>query len=247
MKTAIVTGASSGIGRALAVRLAEEGFRLAVMARRTALLLELQKTLAVPVTVAASDLSNPAQALKDFQSLWDSLGDVDLVILNAGVSLPCRDFSWENDRAMINVNAAAFTALAQETVTRFLRQGQGHLAGISSIAGTRGSGKAPVYGATKAFVSNYLQGLRQQVRALCPAICITDVRPGFVDTVMIQSTPRKFWVASPEKAAAQILEAIRRRRRAVYVTRRWQVVAILFFLVPEAFLEWIYARFLKPA
>jgi len=245
VKTAIITGASSGIGKALAEALAKRGYRLGLMARRHELLTQIKHTSSTAVLIQPSDFVNSEKALEDFKQLWDALGRVDYIFLNAGVSLPSAEFLWENDRDMLQVNAATFTALAGESIRRFLNQKAGHLIGVSSIAGTRGNGKAPVYGATKAYVSNYLQGLRQQVKAITASIYITDIRPGFVDTAMIRSARAKFWVSSPHKAALQILEAVRRKKRAVYVSRRWNAVALLYFLLPEFLVEKIYARYLK--
>jgi len=244
MKTAIITGASSGIGKAIAENLARKGFRLGLMARRGDLLNQIQKDSSSEVVIQPSDFSNPEKALDDFKILWNALGRVDWVFLNAGVSLSGTPFSWSHDRDMLNVNLASFTALTDECLSRFLEQKEGHLIGVSSIAGTRGSGKAPVYGATKAYLSNYLQGVRQRVKVMNPLIHVTDIRPGFVDTAMIRSSALKFWVSSPEKAAHQILEAVRKKKRMVYVSRRWQLAAMLYSLLPEFFMERIYARYL---
>jgi short-subunit dehydrogenase len=103
-------------------------------------------------------------------------------------------------------------------------RGAGHLVGISSIAALRRNREAPAYGASKAFISNYLDGLRHKYSKLGVPICVTDVLPGFVDTAMAKGDG-KFWVASSEKAAHQIWQAIRKRRKRVYVTRRWRMVA----------------------
>jgi short-subunit dehydrogenase len=114
-------------------------------------------------------------------------------------------------------------------------RGSGHLVGISSVAAVRGIGGAPAYAASKAFVSNYLQGVRYHLKKLKLPIVVTDVQPGFVDTRMAGG---RFWMASSETAARQIAAAIRKRRQHVYVTRRWRLVAWLMKVVPDA----LYAR-----
>lgn len=245
MANAILTGASSGIGHALAHELAACGYSLGLMARRTENLQSLRQSLSVPVTIQTSDFLNPDAALKDFRQLLITMGPVDLVILNAGVQHSNDGLLWENDRAMIDVNVRAFVAMADETARHFLKQGRGHLVGISSIAGTRGSGKAPVYGATKAFAAHFLQGLRQRLAAECPAITVTDIRPGFVDTALVANAPKKFWVASPQKAARQIVTAIRKKKKYAYISRSWILVAALYALAPETFLSWAYAKFIR--
>jgi len=85
-------------------------------------------------------------------------------------------------------------------------------------------------------VSNYLQGLRYKVAGLGLPITVTDIQPGFVDTAMAQG-PSLFWVASPEKAAAQIYEAIRRKRRQATITKRWRLFAWVLKLAPDRFFE----------
>jgi len=125
-------------------------------------------------------------------------------------------------KGMVNVAAAHL-----ET------RGSGHLVGISSIAALRGIGGAPAYAASKAFVSNYLQGVGYRFTKLKLPVLVTDVQPGFVDTPMARGD-RLFWVASPQKAAHQIVAAIRARKRHVYITRRWRLIAWLMQIIPDA-------------
>lgn len=240
-----MTGASSGIGHALALELSRRGWQVGLIARRGDKLVELQTRLEGRPQIQISDFSTPGQALLDFQVLWDKLERVDLVILNAGTSLSGEAYDWRPDELTLAVNAASFTALANETAKRFIRQRAGYLAGISSIAGLRGSGRAPVYGATKAYISNYLEGLRQKVRSECRSVYITDIRPGFVDTALVQNVRQKFWAASPEKAAKQILRAIFLKKRRAYVTRRWTVLAWLYRICPAPILEFFYGKLFK--
>ena len=118
-----------------------------------------------------------------------------------------------------------------EKTNFFQYQKHGHLVGISSIAGLRGSGQTPSYNATKAFQINYLEGLRQKSNKL-KNIVITDIRPGFVKTRMAKGDGQ-FWVAPPKKAAEQILNAIKKKRKIVYVTKRWSLIAIVLRLLPK--------------
>jgi short-subunit dehydrogenase len=98
----------------------------------------------------------------------------------------------------------------------------------------RGNRQATSYAASKAYISNYLEGLNQRfVHAGLPIIA-TDIQPGFVDTAMSRQLPRRFWVATPERAAEQILDAAEKRRRQAYITRRWALVAWLFKKMPRS-------------
>ncbi len=122
--------------------------------------------------------------------------------------------------------------MANVAVHHFLQQRAGHLVGISSIAALRGTGGAPSYNASKAFVSNYLEGLQQKCAKLKLPITITDVKPGFVNTAMAQGEGL-FWVAPPEKAAEQIYQAIKARKTHAYVTKRWRSIGVLLRLMPR--------------
>jgi short-subunit dehydrogenase len=112
------------------------------------------------------------------------------------------------------------------------RQKHGHIVGISSVASFRGAGRIPAYGASKAFMSNYLEALHCRMTALSPSFAVTNVLPGFVETPMTQNTKNKFWVATAEKAASQIVDAIEAKRRIVYITRRWRLIAWVMKALP---------------
>jgi short-subunit dehydrogenase len=233
MKSAIIVGASSGIGRALAVTLSLEGYRLGVVARRTDLLAQLQAELTGPCVIRTVDVSRPELAMPLLQELIEELRDVELFILSAGTGFDNTALDWEPERETIAVNVLGFAGMVNVAVAHLEARGSGHLVGISSLAALRGNRVAPAYNASKAFVSNYLQGVRYRFRKLKLPVVVTDVQPGFVDTRMAGGD-RPFWVASPQTAARQIIAAIRGRRRHVYVTRRWRLVAWLLRIVPDA-------------
>ena len=130
------------------------------------------------------------------------------------------------------MNVTVFAATANVAVRHLVAWGGGSLVGISSIAALRGHGEAPSYKASKAFMSNYMTGLRHKFARQNLPIAVTDVQPGFVDTAMLKADD-PFWVASPEKAARQIYTAMVRRRKHVYVSRRWRLIAWLIKLLPD--------------
>jgi short-subunit dehydrogenase len=235
MKSAVVIGASSGIGRALAAALSHAGYRVGIVARRTDLLTSLRAELAGPCLIKTADVSQPDLAMRLVRELIDELGGVDLFIISAGAGFDNADLKWEPERETLAVNVVGFAAMVNVAVAHFEARRSGHLVGISSVAAVRGVGAAPAYAASKAFVSNYLQGVRYRVMKLKLPIVVTDVQPGFVDTRMAGG---EFWMTSPQTAARQIVAAIRKRRPHVYVTRRWRLVAWLMKAVPDA----LYAR-----
>jgi short-subunit dehydrogenase len=236
MKSAIIVGASSGIGRSLAVALSQEGYRVGVVARRTDLLTRLQKALTGPCVIRTADVSQPDLAMPLLAELIDELGDVELFVVSAGTGFENAALAWEPERDTIALNVLGFAGMVHIAVRHLEARGSGHLVGISSLAALRGNGVAPAYAASKAFVSNYLQGVRYRFRKLKLPIDVTDVQPGFIDTRMAGGN--RFWLASADTAARQILAAIRARKRRVYVTRRWRLIAWLVRIVPDA----VYAR-----
>jgi short-subunit dehydrogenase len=237
MKKAILIGASSGIGRALAKVLVREGYVVGLAARRVPLLLELQQELGYRALVKFMDVADVPRAMADLNNWLEELGNVDLVVLNAGMGHTNPELRWDWEDETIRVNVHGIAALANVAMRHFIQRRTGHLVGISSVAGVRANSRAPAYCASKAFLSSYLDSLRYRAWRLGLPIAVTDVRPGFVDTAMGQS-PQRFWVASPELAAEQIYTAIRRRKRRAYITRRWILVAWLMRLLPD----WLYRR-----
>jgi len=231
LKTAVIIGASSGIGRALAVTLSTDGYRVGIVARRTELLAQLSAELPGPSVIRTVDVSQPEQAIPLVRELIEELRDVELFIVNAGVGFENRPLAWEPERDTIAVNVLGFAAMVNVAVAHLEARGSGHLVGISSIAALRGNRGAPAYNASKAFVSNYLEGVRYRFNKLKLPVVVTDVQPGYVDTPMAKGN--LFWVASPQKAAGQIVDAIRARRHHVYVTRRWRLIAWLMKALPD--------------
>jgi len=232
MKKAIVVGATSGIGKELAKILAGRGYMVGLAARRGEHLLTIQKQLPSKAYVRIMDIRNVSDAEQGLTDLIAEMGGVDLVIISAGIGHlnPELDLAKELDTVATNVQG--FTVVANVVFRHFLSRGRGHLVGISSISAIRGSGDAPAYSASKAFISNYLQGLAQKAAKSCPAIVVTDIQPGFVDTEMAKGEGL-FWVAPAAKAAEQIYTAIERKRSHAYVTKRWRLVGWLLKGVPD--------------
>lgn len=230
-KKAIVIGASSGIGEALAVELAREGYDVGITARRVELLRSLQQRIPSRSVVRQMDVTRTFEAMRILEGLIAELGGLDLIVINAGIN-PCNTrLDWPVELDTISVNVCGFAAMANAAMRYFLRENKGHLVGISSIAALKGSASRPAYSASKAFVSNYLQGLR--FRAGGTGVYVTDIRPGFVDTIMIKEVRCRFWAASPAGAARQIAQAIKKRKKAVYITRRWVIISWIVRLLPD--------------
>lgn len=228
--SAIVIGASSGIVEALAREFADNSYEVGLAARRRERLERIGDQLPTQACVARMDVTGTADAREGFHELVDAMDAVDVVVLCAGVGDPNPELEWETERQAVEVNVRGFVALATAAVDRFEQQGHGHLVGISSVAAHMSVGDVPAYPASKAFVSNYCDGLRYRARSRDADVHVTTIEPGFVDTDLAGGT---FWICSPETAASQIHRAIRKRKARAFVTRRWRLVAGLSELLPD--------------
>lgn len=236
-KKAIIIGASSGMGLELVKILSAEGYELGITARRKELLEELKNSLPGKVIVQQMDVAETQAARAQLQQLIAELGGVDLVVISAAVGFTNHELNWDKEQQTIDVNVSGFVAMAQVAMQYFLQQRRGHLVGISSIAALMGNRSAPSYNASKAFVSNFLAGLHQKMIHDKLPIVILDVKPGFVDTRMAKAY-KIFWMASPQKAAQQIFQAIQQKKRHVYITKRWRLIGWIMKVLPR----WIWER-----
>jgi short-subunit dehydrogenase len=237
--TAVIIGASSGIGEALAQELNRAGWQLGLLARRLDRLEALRQTLSPGTVVQALDVTQP-NAASILERVFEELGGVDLVVMSAGTGHLNPEMLWPLDLDTVTVNVLAFMAMAQVAMRHFLTRGHGHLVGISSVAALRGHRAAAAYSASKAFQSLYLDGLRELARHSGHPVAVTEVQPGFVDTAMMKTdrplspVMRRLLVASAATAARQILTAIRKRKKHAYVPRRYAVLAFVLKLLPRS-------------
>lgn len=232
-RKAIIIGASSGIGRELAKILAARGYRLGLAARREDLLTQLQEELPVGASIRTVDIRDARHVRETLEGLIQEVGGLDLAVISAGTGHLNPALELEKELDTIATNVHGFTVAANALFRHFYSQGHGHLVGISSIAAIRGGAAAPAYHASKAFVSNYLEGLTVRAAKSGLPILVTEVQPGFVDTAMAMGEGM-FWVATAPKAAAQICAAIEKRRPHAFITRRWRLIAWLLRLLPAA-------------
>ena len=241
-KKAVIIGSSTGIGRALAKKLSAEGYVVGLAGRSLEKLSALQRELPGESFVRVVDLLDSRHAMHELGNLIMEMRETDLLIINAGVLHHNHDLRWDGEEETIRVNALGFAAMANVAVRYFLQRNKGCLVGISSVAGHRGSGRSPAYSASKAFMINYLEGLRQKLSAT--PVKVIDVRPGFVDTDMLRGRKGLFGVVSPEKAADDIFRAIQKGKSIVYVPSWWATVMWFFKRLPESLYHWGYRRYI---
>ncbi len=231
-KKAIIIGATSGIGRELATVLSQNNYTVGIAGRRTQLLDEISEELPGDSFTKYIDVGTPDISMGQLKELITEMGDIDLIVISSGTGFINNDLKWAEEKETIDVNVSGFTAMANVAMHHFLLNASGHLVGISSIAAIRGDSNAPAYNASKAFITNYMEGLRKKVSKLGKPIVITDIQPGFVDTAMAKGDGL-FWVASAQKAAQQIYKAIVKKRKHAYVTKRWKLIGWIMKALPE--------------
>ena len=238
--SAIVVGASSGIGAALVERLAGEGWRVAALARRGEELAALASR-AGPAAAAAGgalvvhehDVHDTAGVPALFESLVRQLDGLDLLVYAAGImpAVARGEYDTGKDLQILAVNFGGLVAWGNAAAALFHTQRSGAIVGISSISANRGRKGNPLYGASKAALDNYLESLRNRLAEVGVHVC--TIKPGYVATRMTAGMDKLFWVVSADDAAAAILEAVRSRANERYVLRRWWMVGTVIRFIPS--------------
>jgi decaprenylphospho-beta-D-erythro-pentofuranosid-2-ulose 2-reductase len=239
-KTAIVVGASSGIGEAIARRLASEGCRVALVARRESEL----RTICDAIGEATQD-GRAVYRIHDVREgenaplVWDSvereLGPVDLLVLAAGIMprVGETEYTFAKDRAIVEANLVGALAWLDVAALRMEAARRGTIVGISSVAGDRGRRGNPAYAASKAGLNSVLESLRNRLSRHGVTVC--TVKPGFVATPMTAGLdlPARMTI-SAETAARLTLEAARKKRGVVaYVPAKWRLVMFVIRHIPS--------------
>lgn len=231
MKRAIIIGATSGIGKSLCGELVRKGYMVGITGRRSDLLQSIRDKDPERILAMVMDVRELSTLKLQCKAMVHELGGMDLMVISAGIGLFNKQLDHSKEEETIRTNISGFTCVADWAMRYFKEQGHGHLAAITSVAGIRGNGTAPAYNASKAFQINYLEGLRINAEKSKLSIQVTDVRPGFVDTDMAKGEGM-FWVTRVDRAAKQMSDAIQKKRKVVYVSKRWRLVAFLLSLIP---------------
>lgn len=243
IERAIIIGATSGIGRAVAVALVERGVRVGVAGRRTERLEELQQRYGVDrVAIAAMDVTSPT-AVEAFDRLVQEVGAPDMVLYASGIGKQNPDLDADMEIAMVRTNCEGMVRIVDHVVNYVKRNNdyyakrKPHLAVISSVAGTMGMGQAPAYSATKSMQSAYMVAMAQHMRMQHIPLSVSDIRPGFVATEILNPEKHYPMMMSAEKAARHILRGIYRRRRIIIFDWRYRLLVAFWRSIPRCIWE----------
>ncbi len=225
----MITGASSGIGRGLALELARRGASLGLIARRADALTELvgeidavgSKGLAIPADVRDSD--SLGEAVKRISA---ELGPIDVMIANAGVgpTKHAADLRGEEVAEVININVIGAANSATAVVPQMIERGQGQLVVISSLAAYRGLPKSAAYCASKAAVSAFFESFRLDLEPR--GIDVTIIHPGFIKTALTSGRHAQLpFLLELDDAVKRIVGAIEKRKKTFSFP--WQLATIV--------------------
>jgi short-subunit dehydrogenase len=240
----IITGASSGIGRALALEYAGRGATLGLIARRADMLAQLAASLPVrsyTYAVDVTDARSLAEAAEDFTT---RAGCPDIVIANAGVSAGTLTGDAEDNAVfaeVIAINVIGMMLTFQPFVEAMRQQRGGILVGIASIAGFRGLPGAAAYSASKAAAISYLESLRVELRS--SGISVVTICPGYIDTSMTSRNPYRMpFLMDAAVAASKMAAAITARKRFYVLPWQMALVGWVLRLLPRPLYDLLFAH-----
>ena len=233
----LIIGSASAIARATARLYAERHCNLFLVARDSARLEEQLQDLstrgAASVASHCLDLLEHDKHGAAIQAAVEHLGSIDIALICHG-KLPDQDLA-EGDFAAamqaLDVNGLSVVSLLTCLAQTMKDQGNGTLAVVTSVAGDRGRQPNFVYGAAKAMVSTYLQGLRGKL--LPHGVHVVDIRPGLVDSPMTAKFEKGALWSTPELVANKIVRAIDAKRHTVYVPSYWRIIMAIVCSIPD--------------
>jgi len=239
IKKIIIIGATSGIGRKMAELYAAAGNIVGITGRRKELLDEIENMFPGKIKTECFDVTGN-ENIERLKRLIQKTGGVDILVYSSGVGEPSKKLEWRIDKPVVDTHVNGFIEISNWSFNFFIEQGEGHLAVISSIAANRGNSWAPAYAAAKAFQTTYYEGLSIKAERIKKKITVTAIEPGFVNTAMAHGGDKMFWIVPVEKAAKQIINGLKKKKRKLYVSKRWWLIAKLMRWMPF----WLYKRFL---
>ncbi len=245
-KTVLITGASSGIGAALAVEFGRRGASVALAARREEVLREVAGRVEAAggsALAVAVDVRDAGEVKSAVAQVVERFGRVDVLVANAGkgeITL-ARDFDIELVTQVLSVNLLGAMNSVAAVLPGMLERGAGQIVGISSLAAYRGFPGSGAYCASKAALSTFFESLRVELRP--GNIYVTTIHPGFIDTPMTRGRNQKMpFLLDAERAAQMMIRAIEARRRTYAFPWQLATIARVGRWLPAALYDRMLAR-----
>ena len=234
----VILGATKGMGQALARKMAARGDRLFLLGRNADALNECGRDLVVRggefLGHALCDLEKSDTFGPALEKAWYALGTVDTVVVTAGLFATQEELEADASLAerLTRVNFTNTVVFCEEARRRLLSAGGGTLCVFSSVAGERGRKPVVIYGASKAGLSSYLEGLDHKFRS--EGLRVVTVKPGFVKTSMTEGLDPPPFAGEPDQVADIVLRAIDRGDPVVYAPGAWKLVMAVIRRLPRA-------------
>jgi len=242
-KVVLITGASTGIGKAIAQKLISENCRLILLSRRTELiekyLHQSQITNNQPL-ILKCDVSKKEEVVSAYNKIKEKFGKVDVAILNAGIGhhVTVKNYDSRFAEETFGTNIFGIVYWVEQLLPDFVKRKEGIIAGVSSLADNRGYSGSGFYCASKAAASIYLEGLRVELKRY--GIKVITVKPGFVKTPMTDKNEFKMpLLMEPEKAAHIIIEGIKKEKRVIQFPWLMVLLTRLVGMMPNGLYEWL--------
>lgn len=235
MKRIVIIGASSGIGKKIAEDFAQMGWDVAIAARRTEKLKELADKYPESIIYKSIDVTE-SDAVELFNDLIEKNGGMDVLLFASGVGFANPELLPGKDDEILEVNVKGFTRIINAAYVYFKNTAnlrKGRIAAITSIAGTKGLGIAAAYSASKRYQQNYLQAIDQLAHIQHVNVGITDIRPGFIRTDLLDPNKSYPLTMAVDYAAPRIEKAILCGRRVATIDLRWNIIDKLWRMIPD--------------
>lgn len=263
MKTAIIIGATSGLGKAVAELLVEQGWKVGIAGRRKDRLEEIcsringrrdcyqkvtgQEPGRGSVCAVQMDVTRP-DAVEALDALIAELGGApDMLLYSSGMGFQNRALDEELELQMVKTNCEGMVRIVDHFFNHVRnnrqhyskdRKSRARIGVITSVAGTAGMGTCPAYSATKKMMSTYVSALVQLSRMEKVPVTFTDIQPGFVATEILDPSKNYPMVMQTDKAANLITKALRRRRRTYIFDWRFRMIVNFWKAIPQ----WLWER-----
>jgi short-subunit dehydrogenase len=233
----VIIGASSGLGKEITSQFAQMGWTIGIAARRIDALKELQQQFPESIVATEQIDVTSVDAGEKLLSLIKNVGGIDTLLLASGIGSQNPSLGIDIELNTVKTNTLGFTHIVDTAFNYFRNRSNdetpGQIAVISSIAGTMGLGIAPSYSATKRYQRHYIDALEQLAHFEKVNVKFTDIRPGFVDTPLLNNCRKFPMLMSVEYATPRIVKAILRRKRVSIIDWRWRIVVAFWHLFPR--------------